>query len=82
MRENSCSLGGVYEGDGWMAVVWRVARRTAREGPGGWVRAVARGCVLAAVGIRRIISNCEEIATRDSVWIRPRGCCGDVWRRR
>ena len=36
----------VYEGDGWTAVVWRVTRRAAREGPGGWVRAEAMGCVL------------------------------------
>lgn len=73
MRENSCSLGGVYEGEGWTALVWRETRRAAKEGPGGWVRAVARGCVLAAVGILRIMSNCEEMATSDSVWICPRG---------
>ena len=75
MRENSCSLGGVYEGDGWMAEVWREARRAARGpgGAGGWVRAEMRGCVLAAVGIRRINNSWEERATRDSVLIRPRG---------
>ena len=29
--------------------------------------------MLAAVGIWRVINSCEEMATRDSVWIFPRG---------
>ena len=60
-------------GDGETAEDRRVARRAAREGPGGWVRAVVKASVLAAVGIWRVISSCEEMATRDSVWIFPRG---------